>query len=222
MFNLSEELFLLAINDAKGTLMGSASGYLRYGLAGAALSDLALREKLTIDEKKRIVLREGRLTGDALLDETIEHLQASTRTRKASGWINRLGTGKLVNCVADRLIEQGVLTREKRRFLWVISYATYPQQDAAGRRSTVKYEVKQRLRAAILGGETPDARTLALLSLVSATRMLPLVFTPDERKVATRQIGGLVKEDVFGQAVAEVLQAIDAATVVAVTAAASS
>jgi hypothetical protein len=130
MLNLSEDLFLLAINDAKGTLVGSVSGYLRCGLAGAVLSDLALRERLAIDEKKRIVVREGPLTGDVLLDETVEQLQTWERARKATGWINRLGKRKLHSRVEDRLIEQGVLTRDKKRFLWVIPYATYPQQAA--------------------------------------------------------------------------------------------
>jgi hypothetical protein len=222
MLNLSEELFLLAINDAKGTLVRSVSGYLRYGLAGAVLADLALRERLAIDEKKRIVVREGPLTGDALLDETVEQLQTWERARRATGWINRLGKRKLQSRVADRLIEQGVLTRDNKRFLWVIPYATYPQQAALGRPSTEKREIKQRLRASILGSELPDARTLALLSLVRATRMIRLVFTPDERTAAARQIKGLVKEDVFGQAVAEVLEDIDAATAAAVKAAAAS
>ena len=155
-------------------------------------------------------------------DDAIEQIRGSERTHKAKGWINRLSRDKLIQRVADRLIEQGVLTQEKKRFLWVIPYATYPQHDASGHPSTAKYEVKQRLRAAILGGETPDARTVALVSMVHATRMLNLIFTPDERKAANRQIEGLVQEDVFGQVVAEVLQEIDAATMIAITEATSS
>lgn len=222
MLTRSEELFLLAIQDAQGTLMGSVSGYLRYGLAGAILADLALREKIGLDEKKHISLRQGPLTGEPLLDEAIEQIRASNQEHKAAGWINRLGTAKLMNRVADRLIERGVLTREKKHFLWVIPYSTYPQQDAAGRPSTAKYQVKQHLRAVTLGGESPDARSIALLSLVRATRMLNLVYTPDERKAAFRQVETLVKGDAFGQAVAEVLEAIDTATTVAVIAASSS
>jgi len=78
--------------------------------------------------------------------------------------------GKLVRRVADRLVEEGVLQREHKRFLWIIPYATYPQQDVSGRPATAKHEVKRRLRAGILGGETSDARTLALLCCLVQNR----------------------------------------------------
>jgi hypothetical protein len=217
MFNLYEALFLLAINDDKGTIMGSVSGYLRYGLAGAVLSELAMREKLTIDEKKRVILREGPLAGDSILDQVLEKMYASDRSRKVLAWVNRLGTGKLATSVADHLIEKSVLAREKKRFLWIIPYATYPQQNASA-----KYQIKCHLRAAILADETRDSHTIALLSLVRAVRMLDLVFTRDERKAATRQIAEIVKGDVFGEAVARALRDIEAAATIAATAAAAS
>ncbi|MBN1582383.1 MAG: GPP34 family phosphoprotein [Anaerolineae bacterium] len=217
MFNLEEALFLLAINDDKGTIMGSIADYLPYGLAGAVLSELAIREKFTIDEKKHVILREGLLTGDPILDQVLEQMYASNRPRKVQTWINRLGTGKLVGQVADRLIEQSVLRREKKRFLWIVPYSTYPQQN-----TSAKYQIKSHLREAILAGETRDSRTGALLSLVRATRMLDLVFTRDECKAATRRIKDSIKGEVFGEAVAQVLQEIESAATVVVTTAATS
>ena len=42
---LPEELFLLSIHDAKGEVCETAQRSLPYGLAGAALADLALRRR---------------------------------------------------------------------------------------------------------------------------------------------------------------------------------
>lgn len=148
------------------------------------------------------------------IDDDKGTIFASKKVRKAAYWVNALGEKKLPKRVANGLVAKGVLRLEERRYLWVIPYEAYPQQDASA-----KYWVKQHLRAVILGGETPDPHTIGLLSLLKACSMLNLVFTRDKRRAAGKKVNELVKGELFGAAVAETLDEIEMAAAAAVMAA---
>ena len=212
MIKLYEELFLLSINDAKGELVGAAASYLPYGLAAAILAELALLGKVQAD-RKRLAVVDATPTGDELLDGALATIAASPKPRKLSHWIGALASGKLQKRVVQSLATGNVLQIEKKRFLWVIPYEAYPQQDASA-----KYWVKARLRGTVLGGEQPEPRTVALLSLLKACRLLDLVFTKDERKAAGQRIDALVGGDLLGDALAETLAAVDGAAMAAMAA----
>jgi len=207
MLKLYEELFLLAINDATGGLVGSAATYLPYGLVGAILAELALEGKAQASDK-RLAVADASPTGDELLDEALAALAGASKPRKLASWVEALGSKKLPKRVAARLAAANVLRIEQKRFLWVIPYEAYPEHDASA-----KYWVKARLRGVALGGEQPEPRAVALLSLLRACRLLNLVFTKDERKAAGQKIEALAGADLFGEAVAETLAAVDDATV---------
>ena len=148
MLNLAEELLLLSLNDSTGKVRGSVSSYLQYGLAGALIADLALRGRVAVGEKKRLTLLEGPLTGDPLLDAVIEQLRDSTRERKAAGWVQRLGRGKLTRGVAERLVELGVLGREQKFALGLFPYPVYPQLGADDPPTMLKTQLRARVRPA--------------------------------------------------------------------------
>jgi hypothetical protein len=216
MLKLYEELFLLSINDAKGELVGASSSYLPYGLAGAILAELALQGKVQLADNRLAVL-DAHPTGDELLDDALAAIAASDKPRKLTHWINVASGNKLQKRVVQRLVAQNAIRVEKKRFLWVIPYEAYPEQDASA-----KYWVKQALRGVVLGGEKPEPHTIALLSLLRACRLLNLIFTKDERKAAGQKIDALASADLFGEAVAETVAAVDnaaAATMMAMNAA---
>jgi Golgi phosphoprotein 3 len=215
MLNLPEELFLLSISDDKGTVHSSAKDILGYGLAGALLADLALEGKLVLDEKKRLVVLDATPTGDSILDEALERIQDSPKKKNAQYWVDAL-SGKIKKFqkrMAEKLVEKGIVAVEERRLLWIIPYEAYPQQDASA-----KYWIKQSLRTLVLAGEKPEAHTLALLSLVKACRLLDFIFTRDERKAARKYIDQLLKSEVFGPAVTQVIEDIESAASAAVIA----
>lgn len=205
MLSMFEELFLVAIDDYKGTVAPSVSDRLRYGLAGALLAELALQEKIRID-KGKLVPSEAPSTIQGIEADALQIITASKKPRPVKHWISALASNKLNRRVAEDLADKHVLTIEKRRFLWVIPYDAYPQQDASA-----KYWVKQRLRSVALGGINPAPRDLLLLSLVKSCDMLGLVFTRDERKTARKKIDTLVKREPIGDALRAVLEEIDSA-----------
>jgi golgi phosphoprotein 3 len=212
MLKLYEEMFLLSINDAKGQLVGAAASYMNYDLASAILAELALLGNVQAD-RKRLAVADATSTGDELLDETLATIATSPKPRKPAHWIGALASGKLQKRVVQGLVAKNVLRIEEKRFLWVIPYEAYPQQDASA-----KYWLKARLRGAALGGEQPESRTVALLSLLKACRLLDLVFTKDEGKAAGQTIDALVGGDLFGDALAETLAELDGAAVAAMAA----
>jgi golgi phosphoprotein 3 len=203
MLTLAEELLLIFIDDATGAI--APIDAVQCGLAGAILSDLALRGKI-YSEDKRMVVVDPTPTGDEILDGALEIMAAYKKTHKVKYWIGALGGRKLVRRIARQLVASNILRLEKKHYLWVVPYDCYPQQDASA-----KYWVKQHLRAVVLGGEKPDLHDLALLSLLKASRFLNMLFTRGERKAADKKVDGLVAGNIFGEAVTQTLEEIDKA-----------
>lgn len=212
---LAEELFLLAINDAKGRIHGMAESMLCYGLAGAVLADLALHSEIRVDPKGRLAVCGDGPRGDDILEEAFGAIQAADRLHKVRYWVDRMSndSSRFQQRLAERLAIKGVLRLEKRRLLWVVPYTLYPQQDASA-----KYWIKQQLRSAVLTNEPSEPRAVALLNLLRACDLLGLVFTPDELKAAKRRIAELSAGDTIATAVSETIEAIEASTLMVVNA----
>jgi len=208
MLTLAEELLLLCINDEKGTIQNSALPSLHIGLAAALLAELSLEGRIGIEDGVITVLNDAP-TYDELMNEALFKIVHSDRPRKPGYWIQQLGKNYdlLQNRLISAMITMGVLRREGKRLLWIIPYDIYPQRNASA-----KYWIKQTLRDAVLMNDASvDQRTTALLSLLHALKILDLVFTKDERKAARHRIEEIVKDDIFGQVVAETIAAIDLA-----------
>jgi Golgi phosphoprotein 3 len=215
VLTIYEELLLIAIDDDKGNITTSADGRIEFGLAGALLAELALQGKLQL-VKKKLSLLDSNPTGDEILDELLTKI-SEERPRKAPSWISSLGNKKLVKRIAGQLATKGIIRIEAKRYLWVIPYEVYPQQNASA-----KYWVKQQLRSVVMADEQPEQRSVALLSLLKACDLLNLVFTKDERKAARRRVKVLVQGEEFGEAVAQTIEEIEAAMIAVIVAVSSS
>jgi hypothetical protein len=213
-------VLLLALNDEKGTVGWQASTPLPYALAGALLAELALRGRIELDGK-RVIARDATPTGDGLLDEALGRIATGEKPRDARHWVNVFSGnawgGKIPHLrdrVAGRLVEPGILRREEHRFLWVISSTRFPTADDAP-----ELALRRGLRAVLLGDATPDERTLVLLSLARAGRLLDSLVEKGERKKARARAKALVESEQVGKAVSAAVAAMEA-TVAAVAASA--
>jgi len=215
MLTLVENLFLLSIDDVKGTVAVGIYGELYYGLAGGLLADLVLQNKLTSKENC-VTVSDNTPTGDDLLDEALTKIASAKKPRRTNHWISVLPSKNLPTRIAERLVIKNVLRMEEKRYLWVIPSQASPQQDASA-----KYWLKQHLRAVVLAGEKAEPRDVALLSLLKACSLSKMVFTKDERKWAQKKVEALMADEVFGPAVGEVLADIEAALIAATAAVAA-
>lgn len=209
---LHEEILLLALHDEKGTIdLGSPYAY---AVGGALLAELTVRGRvqLTGSEKKPMVdLVDRKPVGEPLLDEALERIAKARRRGSVSTWVSRLaGAKKLRDRLADGLVRCGILRSEDREVLVFFKRKTYPALNPEPERQIV-----ERLRAAIFTDEDPDARTIVLLSLASAAGLLNMVFDKKALKERRDRIKALVEKEGLGKAVKSVIEAIQAAMVIA-------
>ncbi len=207
MLTLFEELFLLGLNEEKGTIVSSMTGRLAYGLSGALIAELALLGKVKVGEKRRLELVDPAPTGDEFLDEALEQIQASDQVRKVNFWIRFLSDRpkRFRQRLGERLVDKGILVEEENHWASVVPFVGCPEQNASA-----KYWVKGCLREAALTFGNLDLRDLALLSLVQSCGLLVLVFTRDERKAVRRRIYELMIGKALNSPVAQAVEEISA------------
>jgi hypothetical protein len=220
MLTLAEELVLLATRE-DGSVDVSAWDSLDNGIGGARLLELALAGRVALEDGK-IVVADATPTGDELADEALAAIEASEKPRSAKHWVGRLAKGGVRKRVLARLDERGVLAAERSKFLGLVPRTRHVEVDPGP-----ELEVRRRVRAAVLGEEpAPDARTVALASLVKACSLVGAVFERRERGEAKKRIGELATPDDVGRAVKavtdETTAAVTAAVIAATTAASAS
>jgi golgi phosphoprotein 3 len=215
MLTLAEELLLLGLRDEQGTVASGASVSLRYGVSGAVLAELISAGRLGMDDRGRVSVIDASPTGDDLFDDVLAQIVERKKPRTLKDWVLSLGQGKLkvVQRLESRLVGRGILREEEGRILWVFPTHRFPEMD-----STPEMVVRERLRAVVLGGETPDARTSMLLALVKATRLVNEVFGKEQRDTAKARIEELTHGEASGAAVSGAVKAVEAATMAAVMA----
>lgn len=202
MLSLAEELLLLALHDEKGKIVSAASMSLLYGLAGALLLELSLRDRITIENKK-LILRDDKLTGDEIIDEAIVKIRQSKKPHKPDHWVSKLsGMKNMKDRLLDRLVYQGILRKEEKKVLWVFPSKQYPTVNGKPER-----DARALIRAALLDGAPPDERTKTIVSLVVACDLINEIFPKGERRRAKKRAKEIAASDPFGKAVSDATHA---------------
>ena len=207
MLTLFEELYLMAIDDEKGALVSSTKGRLGCGLAGALLAQLALLDKIRVNENHRLEIIDDGPSGDEMLDELLREIKDS-KPHKVTYWVNALSARPkpMLKQISERMVTKGILSLEDDNLLWPVQ-SSDSQPDVP-----IKYGIKHRLRGTILANEDIDLHNLTLLSIIRACNLLKLVFTKDERKAARRRIHekliGEALDSPIGQTIEEIERAV--------------
>ncbi|MGZ4593720.1 MAG: GPP34 family phosphoprotein, partial [Actinomycetes bacterium] len=125
---LAEELLLLGLSPARGTVVNGARQQLTVGLAGALVAELALDGLVELRAKTFVVA--GEPPAAPLLHDTYVDL-ASGKGRHSKGQLRRLdrALGRVWPRLTDGLGERRVLGRRQDRVL------PAPAREAAHRRS---------------------------------------------------------------------------------------
>jgi hypothetical protein len=167
-----EDLLLLMLDDETGTPAGA--GTLYYTLGGAVLVELALLGRVET-EGGGLTGAKVRATGDGPLDDPV--LQAAfdkvaERPRGVQTLLIEIG-GRLWEPLVDRLVERGLIGREKKRVLGVFRMNTLPAKDTEHEEA-----LRRAVRAVLEDDAEPDTRTAALIALLSAGGTLPMLRPP--------------------------------------------
>jgi len=210
-----EEIMLLALKDKEGTVAANDMGFL-YSLGGSLLAELLLMRRISVDEakkkKKFLNLDSSASTGDPILDECLEKLGSAKRRGSLNSWVSRFaGIKKLKHRAAQQLCRRGVLRADEGKVLLIFSRKIYPELDPGPER-----EVVERLRKAIFTDtEELDPRTTILVSLADKAGVLENIFDKKELKARKKRIEKIGEGSMTAAAVKEVVEAMQAAVMVA-------
>lgn len=217
--NLHHELLLLALHDRKGT---QAFGrMIDLGLGGAILTELLLAGRVRIVQegtrrKKELVeLLDSSPTRDAAMDAALEKLAAAKRRPNPRQAVSRIGRLRgLRQLVARDLCRWGVLRENEQEILLFFRRKVYPTIDPRPERALVA-----RLRKALDGDGTVDARTGSLISLADATGSLSAIYDRKDRKRLKARIKSIAATSAAGTGTKQAVEAAQAAVMAAVVAA---
>jgi Golgi phosphoprotein 3 GPP34 len=207
---IAEMLLLVAVND-KGHVPFGGDAFIKVGLSGALLAELAIGGRLTIAEDGTIRAGDTRPDDELLADvydAVREHLAGRKAKQVISGLDHRIGGSW--KRVTGRLVGTGVLGREKPS---VFRPTQHPVLDTATRQA-----VLDQVRSAAAGDGPVSADVVVVLALAGPCRLLERV-APDRqtRGEARRRIARATAETPFAAGVAKIIDELIAA--VAVTAA---
>jgi hypothetical protein len=186
MTTVFEALFILTLDEDEGYIVESALENLETALAGAVLAELVLQERIELREN-RVVVTNQTFTKHPILDRALFDIQNESRLRKPRYWINTLAYQKLLKEIGHDLVEQGVLSRHKKRLRLLA-----PPGDVQALTPPLKYSITSHLREIVLAGGQPELADQLLLSFLYHADLLRLVFTIGERKTASKEIKKLL------------------------------
>lgn len=218
---LAEDLLLLLTDDTTGRLV-SSSTEVEPALAGALLVELTLLGRVDVAgpdqevKKGRLVVTDPTLTGEPLLDEALAVITSLVGKRPAAA-ISKLD-GKLRPRLLAGLVEKGVLREEQGKVFWIFPESRWPAEDARH-----EGEVRSRLETALRTGLPGDERTGALVALLHAlrkvTKVVPPEVTGQSKKEVNANAKAIAEGDWASAAVRSAVDSMNAAVMVAITAA---
>lgn len=183
---IAEEVMLLMLPDSGKVAFELENA--RYPLVGALLIELATSGYLDVRQEKKTSWvkatgsRGGSAPDDGLLAEALAAL--GDGEQKVSKFVEN-EFPKIAETVLERLVERGIIEREKTKSLWVFTTTQWPEKDPrpeSALRSTIT-EVLE-------GQKDPDEHTGAIIALLSAAGVLdnlkpPLPWSKEIKKRAT-------------------------------------
>lgn len=204
---LAEDLLLLLFDPRTGSIAGDGAA-LFHTLAGAVLVDLADQERLEIADRLTWRGQPVRAVGasppaDPLLRDTWERVAA--KPVDVQTLILQLGPA-MRERVLERLVARGHLRYERRRLLGLVPY-TAVRDGGTPRRARLLASV----RATLVNGVAPDARTATLVSLLSASGVLAWLNSEIPWSGAVHDRGKALEQGEWGAAAAA--EAVRRATV---------
>lgn len=164
--SIPAETFLLLTGD---TGRQKHTQFRKYVIAGAALIELALRERITMSEEKnpRITLTDPTPTGDPVLDQALTAVDE--RDGKKLGGTLSSRAMDLTEALGEQLAAAGVLERKKG-----LLGTTWPVVDHGPESA-----VRDRLSDALDGSGSPSQQDVVLLALIKAARAGYVVIKDD-------------------------------------------
>lgn len=186
---LAEELLLIGLDDESGRARGMFDPG---SLHGALLCDLIERGAVTVDDRTTIHPT-GVAPGHPALDAVLATIAEDPRPRSVSHWTSALPWKhtKPAELVAQRLVADGVLSREEGKVLGLFRTVRLPEADPGPERA-----LRERLRSVLVHGTTPSAHDALLVALLHTTYQVRAALSgvdTDQRRAGERRARAVAK-----------------------------
>lgn len=209
--NLLEEYVLLALDDDKGQFVIDSTS-LNYGFAGAVLLELALREKIEIQNEK-LMFRDDTYESEMALNKMIDLLKEK-QDCAVEDCIKYLAkqAHDIKEDTLQHLIHKEILKKSEKKILWLIPHKKYPTSNV-----TPENKVRKRLDDVLNDEIQTSVHDIMLLSLIQATDLVREVFRKanDYKKIKER-IDDVTQNLKISKSVNQGLREIQAAIMIAV------
>lgn len=212
--NIAEKFIFLNQHPEKDYLIATAPGR-NIGFFGAVLMDLAAWEKVKIENDYLYPTdKEGLLNQPH--DLVVSELRNARKPRKTKYWLSRFSNkySRSIKTIIQNLEEKRKLQIINKKFLFIKYYRTR-LVDFAGREQLIN-----KLKNSALYGSNIDQETVSLLGLIQACQLHKILFKDrSERKIGKSKIKQIVENSEIAGDVGKVIQDMNAAIIVATTAA---
>ena len=215
---IAEDLLLLLLDEESGKVTASDSAAVALG--GAVLAELAILGAVTVEErtsrwKAPKVTVSGPAPEDRVLADALDVV--AEKERSAQDLVQRFGKG-LVQTLGDRMADRGIVERRQTRLLGMLPRTRWPAAH-----SSHEQALRRSLTSVLVQGTTPDARTGALVAVLSAIDRAHKVVDHDglSRREVKKRAKEVADGDWAATGVRNAIRATNAAVVAAVAAAAA-
>ena len=171
---LHHEIMLLSLKDREGT---PVNDLYPYALSTAVLCELVLRNRIEIKSffQNTVSVVDSTPTGNMILDKSLRKIAGHEQQKPLLYWIKKaIDLTYLTATVTRELCDFGILKKDEKQVLWLLSRMTYPELDPNPER-----QLKNRLRHVLLDQPieeelTPEAyeRTVVVAILANAAQLL--------------------------------------------------
>jgi len=211
--HIYEEILLLALRDKKGSTHFGVN--YQFAMAGAIVAELLLDKKIEIEKvkkKKFVKLVDGTLSGDDILDETLQKLQTAKRRQRVEAWVSRLANiRRIKHRAAENLCKKRILKMEEDKVLMIFRRKLYPEINP----KPEKQILNKMFDAIFTEKRNIDPHTLVLISICHSTGMLKPLFDKKKLRERKSKIKEIVNGNLVGKATKEAVEAMQAAVMVA-------
>lgn len=209
MLRFTEELLVLVADGAEGG--GEISvphRTLRYALAGAALLDLAMENRIDTDTQS-LYLTDATPVGDDLLDPILEEIAEGPDAQSCELWVRRIAQNAddLRTMTLQRLVKQDILETDDGHGFFALSRPvarsrSYPV--AAG--GAAEQEIRARIMSILFSDELPSPRDTVIISLAQACDLFRGMLTIEEYDEVRERIELIAGLELLAQSVASAIR----------------
>ncbi|MCY3609492.1 MAG: cytochrome P450 [Acidimicrobiaceae bacterium] len=201
--SLVDDFCLLTLDDTTGSFCLHPGQAHDLGLAAAVLLELSWSGRIDVQSDCVSIVDSSPL-GDSVLDPVLAQIASAKDPEPPECWIGRIG-GEAARPTLDRLVKLGI-AEQVPDGLYFHAPAVERSRRYPGDTLGVD-EVRTRVMRTLLGGETPEARDVALIHLAEVCGVFDCMLEAPQREQARRSIEQLDSPHPLCETVARLLAA---------------